>query len=108
MEIEDNDTPFDIDAAREASEALRQLSQRKELPPLWVKCPNCGERDRLMICATIWLDVIRNDREQPETEVRDFDTEYVPASVTMCRSCWHTAPLSQFETTANPHPTKPA
>jgi hypothetical protein len=62
---------------------------------LGIRCPRCGDEDRIDIESTIWLRVCEDGTDADASF--NGDHEYTPRSLTHCAACGHTARLSEFD-----------
>jgi DNA-directed RNA polymerase subunit RPC12/RpoP len=59
-----------------------------------IRCPKCGNEDRLFIVATILADVTDDGADI----ARHTDMEWANSSPARCPDCGETGPLSNFHT----------
>lgn len=69
---------------------------------VWLRCPRCGQTEDFRIQATTVIGVVKNDAQDPETEIVDPGmADYDPDSPCHCCNddapCEYEGPLSQFE-----------
>lgn len=57
-----------------------------------LKCPGCGDEDRLRIAGTTWLDVTADG-----TDATNSDHEFQPTSPAYCQACDFSGTVADFE-----------
>jgi hypothetical protein len=60
-----------------------------------MRCPNCGNEDRLDIQATVWIRVCEDGTDADTS--RDGSQYYEPRSPAQCGACDHFGTVRQFE-----------
>ncbi len=60
-----------------------------------IRCPECGDQDRLDILAEVWLRVTEDGTDADASS--DGHHDYTPKNLTHCNACGHTARLSEFD-----------
>jgi hypothetical protein len=59
-----------------------------------LRCPHCGNTDRIDICAEVWIRVTRDGTDADAS--REGDHHFTPDSIAQC-GCGHFAKLRDFE-----------
>lgn len=67
---------------------------------LGLRCPHCGDTNRIDIEATVWLRVAENGTDADLSG--NGDHEFTPESWTVCGQCGEGGELRQFETGGAP------
>jgi hypothetical protein len=63
-----------------------------------MRCPKCGNEDRLDIQATVWIRVCEDGTDADAAEgTSDLGHQYTPDSPAFCAACGHWAAVWQFE-----------
>jgi hypothetical protein len=61
------------------------------------RCPNCGEKDRLLIIALVTVRLIQSDDDEFGTETVDCDHEFDDNSPMSCQACGHQGRVMEFD-----------
>ncbi len=61
---------------------------------LGLRCPQCGDQDRIDILAELWVRVTDDGTDADASG--NGDITYTPKSTAQCGSCGHTARLAYF------------
>ena len=59
-----------------------------------MRCPNCGDEDRIDIEATVWIRVTEEGTDVDAAG--DGNHEYTPKSMAVCAACQHCATVTAF------------
>ena len=59
-----------------------------------VRCPKCGEQNRLDVVASVWLRLTENGTDADASA--NGDHEYTPKGLTVCDACGYSGRLSSF------------
>jgi ribosomal protein S27E len=60
-----------------------------------MRCPNCGNEDRLDIQASVWIRVCEDGTDADSAG--DENREYHPRSPAQCGACGHYGTVREFE-----------
>jgi len=60
-----------------------------------MRCPNCGDEDRLDILASVWIRVCEDGTDADAS--RDGTHDFEPDSPVQCAACGHCGTVRQFE-----------
>ena len=60
-----------------------------------MRCPKCGNEDRLDIQATVWIRVCEDGTDADAS--RDGTHDYEPGNPAQCAACGHCGTVRQFE-----------
>jgi hypothetical protein len=63
-----------------------------------LRCPHCGDANRIDIQASVWVRVTENGTDMSG----NGDHEFTPESWTVCGECGESRELRQFETGGAP------
>ena len=66
-----------------------------------MRCPKCGDEDRLDIQATVWIRVCEDGTDADAS--RDGGHDYEPHSPAQCGACGHCGTVRQFALTGEAH-----
>jgi hypothetical protein len=90
-------TPVSATAKAASSDATMTNKEREQTMTnfLNMRCPKCGDEDRLDIESTLWLRVTA-DGTDPDAAGRG-DHDYTPMSPAICRACDHLGTVWDFE-----------
>ena len=59
-----------------------------------MRCPKCGDQDRINIAATLWVRVTDDGTDADASG--DGGSEFTPKSIAVCRACDHCATVAAF------------
>jgi hypothetical protein len=59
-----------------------------------VKCPKCGDDQKIEVAAIVWARFTEDGTDTSEPD--DSSHEYDNGSAAACRACGHSAPFSEF------------
>jgi ribosomal protein S27E len=71
---------------------LKEISMTNFLD---MRCPNCGDEDRLDILASVWIRVCEDGTDADAS--RDGTHDFEPDSPVQCAACGHCGTVWQFE-----------
>ncbi len=60
-----------------------------------MRCPSCGDENRIDIQATVWTRVCADGTDVDAAG--DGNHEYTPKSLAVCRACDHSGTVREFE-----------
>ena len=60
-----------------------------------MRCPKCGDEDRLDIQATVWIRVCDDGTDADASRAGTHD--YEPGSPAQCAACGHSGTVREFE-----------
>lgn len=63
-----------------------------------VRCPNCGNMDKVLVVATVWV-VVTDDGADIDPDDASFD--YEAESAAQCPDCEYTGTWQDFDDTDN-------